>query len=394
MRIFIRSLLAGGEIRRGYFVFPRAQKNKSRSGNHVDYGQCYNSYFHGHFSKRFFAFKNDTSIINNNNDDDINLVIRGHQIEFDVSRRIANLAESTIVGKNGETIALTTIATDTHPATDHNDSDIETTKGDHHSGYHKILGDSMKRICQHNNTSRMVPLTVEYRQRYHAVGKIPLSANRTDNRRQSDSEILASRAIDRSLRPLILLNDDEIMTLSSIHLTCSIQSYPIKEYNNGCGGGGGGHHHYRNQHHHNNTSGGMYANQNSAQSNDPAWQAYHAAQALANKQHEELLQQQAAASAAPASDAYYEQFHRYAYYYGEKAAREYYDSWSPPVGTINPYGSNPAGITAPPTSESGPSVTVAQAQSQSQAAVSANNIEVRDSSARKVSNLPAWMTKS
>mmetsp|Transcript_9564 Transcript_9564/g.10989 ORF Transcript_9564/g.10989 Transcript_9564/m.10989 type:complete len:1011 (-) Transcript_9564:405-3437(-) len=241
MRIFIRSLLAGGEIRRGYFVFPRAQKNKSRSGNHLDYGQCYNSYFHGHFSKRFFAFKNDTSIINNNNDIDINLVIRGHQIEFDVSRRIANLAESTIVGKNGETIALTTIATDTHPATDHNDSDIETTKGDHHSGYLKILGDSMKRICQHNNTSRMVPLTVEYRQRYHAVGKIPLSANRTDNRRQSDSEILASRAIDRSLRPLILLNDDEIMTLSSIHLTCSIQSYPIKEYNNGCGGGGGGH---------------------------------------------------------------------------------------------------------------------------------------------------------
>merc|ERR1712238_212227 len=116
------------------------------------------------------------------------------------------------------------------------DSDTETTKGDHHSGYLKILGDSMKRICQHNNTSRMVPLTVEYRQRYHAVGKIPLSANRTDNRRQSDSEILASRAIDRSLRPLILLNDDEIMTLSSIHLTCSIQSYPIKEYNNGCGG--------------------------------------------------------------------------------------------------------------------------------------------------------------
>jgi len=158
-------------------------------------------------------------------------------------------------------------------------------------------------------------------------------------------------------------------------------------------GGAGGHHHYRNQHRHSNTS-GMYVNQNSAQSNDPAWQAYHAAQALANKQHEELLQQHAAASAAPASDAYYEQFHRYAYYYGEKAAREYYDSWSPPVGTINPYGTNPAGITAPPTSESGPSVPVAQAQSQSQAAVSATNIEVRDSSARKVSNLPAWMTKS
>jgi len=169
-------------------------------------------------------------------------------------------------------------------------------------------------------------------------------------------------------------------------------------HHNHHGGGGGGGHHYRNQHQHRNTNtSGLYVNQvnqNNAQSNDPAWQAYHAAQALANKQQQELQQQHAAASAAPASDAYYEQFHRYAYYYGEKAARQYYESWSPPVGTVNPYGTNPIGITDPPPSESGPSITATQAQSQPQAAVPAKNTEVRDSSVRKVSNLPAWMTKS
>ena len=171
------------------------------------------------------------------------------------------------------------------------------------------------------------------------------------------------------------------------------------------GPGVGGGHHYQNQHrnnnNNNNNNSGMYGNQNSAQSNDPAWQAYHAAQALANKQQQE--QQQAAyvaasaASAAPASDAYYEQFHRYAYYYGEEAARQYYGTWSPPIGTPNPYGINPAGITAAPAaSESGapPNGTATMAQAQAQPAVSANNIEVRDSSVRKVSNLPAWMTKS
>ena len=89
------------------------------------------------------------------------------------------------------------------------------------------------------------------------------------------------------------------------------------------------------------------------QSSDSAWQVYHAAQALATNQHQQ--QQQATAAAAvkqqqqqPPSDMYNEQFHRYAYYYGENSAREYYGLWSPPIGTLNPYGTNPAGITYPP----------------------------------------------
>jgi len=56
----------------------------------------------------------------------------------------------------------------------------------------------------------------------------------------------------------------------------------------------------------------------------------------------------AATSAIPASQdptAYYDQFFRYALYYGEEAARKTYGAWAPPVGTPNPYGN--ASATAP-----------------------------------------------
>lgn len=115
------------------------------------------------------------------------------------------------------------------------------------------------------------------------------------------------------------------------------------------------------------------------------WAAYYAAQAAAG----------AAAAPAPApapapasqqgADAYYEQFHRYAYYYGEPAARQYYGAWSPPVGTPNPYGTNPSGITAPP--DAAPAAA-APAPAPVAAAPAA-----RDTGRRGVSNLPAWMTK-
>ena len=127
-------------------------------------------------------------------------------------------------------------------------------------------------------------------------------------------------------------------------------------------------------------------------------------------------------STTPASDAYYEQFFRYAYYYGEPAARQYYGPhWSPPVGTANPYGVNPnlpatATITTPAatgtahpattttttttpaptapmttttttaTSSSGPITTATPAASQPPP-------QQRETSVRKVSNLPAWMNK-
>ena len=133
------------------------------------------------------------------------------------------------------------------------------------------------------------------------------------------------------------------------------------------------------------------------------WAAYHAAQQAAAQQQQQ--QQQAAAAPAPAAgaDAYYEQFFRYAYYYGEDAARTHYGAWSPPPGTPNPYGVNPAGITAVPAataaataagaSAAGGQAAPAPAAAQAPAAPVAPSAEARETGRRQVSNLPAWMTK-
>ncbi|KAL3923869.1 MAG: hypothetical protein SGILL_001393 [Bacillariaceae sp.] len=153
--------------------------------------------------------------------------------------------------------------------------------------------------------------------------------------------------------------------------------------------------------------GGYHNQQNAAQSNDPAWQAYYAAQALSQQQQQQQQQQQAPANGGgQAPDAYYEQFFRYAYYYGENNARQYYGAWSPPPGTPNPYGVNP-NPTAPPAADATSAAGGAQAAAAPAAAapsqtaqrpaeqpVAGNGAPVRDSSVRKVSNLPAWMTKS
>ncbi|CAJ1930533.1 unnamed protein product [Cylindrotheca closterium] len=116
------------------------------------------------------------------------------------------------------------------------------------------------------------------------------------------------------------------------------------------------------------------------------WQAYYAAQAVAKQQ--EAPAPAVAAAPAPASDAYYEQFFRYSYYYGEDAARKHYGAWSPPVGTPNPYGVNPNGITAAPGAAPAPAPTPAPA-----AAPPPQQQDVRDTGRRGVSNLPAWMTR-
>jgi len=86
---------------------------------------------------------------------------------------------------------------------------------------------------------------------------------------------------------------------------------------------------------------------------------------------------------AHAADAFYDDFFRYAYHYGEDAARQYYGAWSPSVGSTNPYGTNPGGTGAvAPKKENEPNQSVQE------------TAQIRDSSVRNVSNLPAWITKS
>ena len=172
------------------------------------------------------------------------------------------------------------------------------------------------------------------------------------------------------------------------------QAYPQQQQQQGYYGAGGG-------------------PQEHQQGYSAEWAAYHAAQqAAAEHQQQELLQHQQAAAIAPApavaqqgADAYYEQFFRYAYYYGDDAARQYYGAWSPPLGTPNPYGINPAG-TAPAPAPAAPApleaaapapavapAVAAVAPAPVAAALLSESEAPRDSGRRNVSNLPAWMTQ-
>jgi hypothetical protein len=137
-----------------------------------------------------------------------------------------------------------------------------------------------------------------------------------------------------------------------------------------------------------------------------------------------------------ATNEYTEPFFRYAYYYGEEAARQYYGAWSPPVGTPNPYGVNPNGITTTPTAGAGAAAAVTTTATTASGTVAvetstpdttstaaatttgtaagnqyysatetvpsnttttttddAADAMARETSRRHVSNLPAWMTK-
>ena len=83
------------------------------------------------------------------------------------------------------------------------------------------ISDFFRQQC--HQKSSFVPLTVDYRQRHHAVGKIPTNSSRSDNKQPTNGETLASRAIDRALRPLLRPTND------SVHVSCSIQACPKNE---------------------------------------------------------------------------------------------------------------------------------------------------------------------
>ena len=130
------------------------------------------------------------------------------------------------------------------------------------------------------------------------------------------------------------------------------------------------------------------------------WAAYYAAQAAAGQGTGAAATGTAAAGTTaaaapapaasgeqPAHDAYYDVFWQYVGYYGEEAARKHYGAWSPPVGTPNPNAAA-GGAAAPAPAPAAPAPAPSTA-----AAPAASQQDIQDSSVRKVSNLPAWMTK-
>mmetsp|Transcript_25429 Transcript_25429/g.51314 ORF Transcript_25429/g.51314 Transcript_25429/m.51314 type:complete len:448 (+) Transcript_25429:107-1450(+) len=135
------------------------------------------------------------------------------------------------------------------------------------------------------------------------------------------------------------------------------------------------------------------------------WAAYYAAQAAAQQGATGAATATAATAttsataAAPAGvagqqlahDAYYDVFWQYAAYYGEEAARKHYGAWSPPVGTPNPNAT--ASGTAAPSTASATAENPVSAPNAADSTAIYQQSEIKDSSVRKVSNLPAWMNK-
>lgn len=115
--------------------------------------------------------------------------------------KIAQLANGSVFGQSGNTNVLSTVV--------------------HEAGLSNIP-------C----SDGFVPLTVDYRERSHGIGKIPTSRKRRDNTGMpTEIEVLASRAIDRVLRPLLPASMYNVE--DQIAVTCSVQSFQLNASGNG-----------------------------------------------------------------------------------------------------------------------------------------------------------------
>ena len=131
---------------------------------------------------------------------------RSYQIYLG-SGKLAPLCTESVVGCSGDTTVfcnITLVKSDP-------DSDSESGADDADDKNTSIITDGQ------------LPFTVDYRERYHASGRIPLGMNKRDNLAPSESETLASRVVDRVLRPLIPA--EHFSPNDELAITCSVQSY-------------------------------------------------------------------------------------------------------------------------------------------------------------------------
>ena len=111
-----------------------------------------------------------------------------HAIKFDISQDIGHLARGSVFCSHGGSVVHSTIC-----------SKSSTEEG---QGF--------------------LPLTVDYKSKYSAFGRIPKNSNRRE-RHGTDDEILASRVIDRSIRPLFDSNfRDETQIITTAHAVDSV----------------------------------------------------------------------------------------------------------------------------------------------------------------------------
>ena len=166
---------------------------------------CHKRCFPGAYPKNLLRRSGSSSSAGLNETGDIPLMVErmvdGLSVRFGTGS-VANLARSSVIGTAGQNLVLATVST-------------ESQEEDETSGL-SIKKELNKFLSKDNHMN----FTVSYQERHHAVGKIPLlNRARQDTLRSSDDEVLAGRAIDRALRPLV------VSPGTSVHVACSVQAH-------------------------------------------------------------------------------------------------------------------------------------------------------------------------
>lgn len=76
-------------------------------------------------------------------------------------------------------------------------------------------------VCTSAPSEKFLQLLVDYKYRHYAVGDIPQTLNRRD--RMTDEDVIISRLIDRSIRPLFptgYLQDIQVCSIKLSSVLC------------------------------------------------------------------------------------------------------------------------------------------------------------------------------
>lgn len=142
-------------------------------------------------------------------------------VRFDVGV-VGNLASGSVMATCGNTVVLSTVVHSSPSSSSSEKEAKDANDEDPLPALTRRLSSALRSNCRRH--IGMTPLTVDHRRRHHGAGLIPKNASRKDNvGRPSDEEILAGRAVDRALRPLLPtasygMEDD-------LALTSAVQSY-------------------------------------------------------------------------------------------------------------------------------------------------------------------------
>ena len=145
------------------------------------------------------------------------IISNGPETNFSSSfeTSLASQANGCVFGIAGDTFVLSTVVCDNIKNEEQN----------------ATLCKSIQITARKQSKDTFLPFTVNFLQRHHATGTIPSHPSRRDTIRTTDDEILAARAVDRSLRPMLPLeyyNGGGEEDMRSLNITCSVQAcYPL-----------------------------------------------------------------------------------------------------------------------------------------------------------------------